>query len=69
MNTENKLVVTSGKRQGVGKTNIELEVQTIRYKVNYKDILHNPGEYNHYFYNNHKWSVTLKIVNHYIIHL
>lgn len=36
MNTEDKLVVTRGKRQGVGKTNIEVEVQTIRCKINYK---------------------------------
>ena len=68
MDTENKLVVTSGKREGVGKTNIEVEVQTIRYKINYKAILHNTGEYSQCFYNNHKWSITSKIVSYYIIH-
>ena len=42
---ENKLVVTSGEREG-GAGNIkvgEKEVQTIRYKVSYKDILYNTG--------------------------
>ena len=69
MNTEDKLAVTRGKREAVGKTNTEAEAQTIRYEINYKDILHNIGEYNQYFYTNRKWSITLKTVNHYIIYL
>ena len=40
---ENKLVATSGEREG-GRGNIEVgeqEVQIIRYKISYKDILYN----------------------------
>ena len=43
--TENKLAVASGEREG-GWGNIgggDLEVQTIRYKISYKDILYNTG--------------------------
>ena len=43
--TEDKLVVTSGKREG-GMGNIGVrnkEVQTISYKINRKDILYNMG--------------------------
>ena len=43
--TENKLVVTSGEREG-GRGNRggrEEKVQTIRYKISYKDILYNTG--------------------------
>ena len=42
---EKKLVITSGEREG-GRGNIragEKEVQTIMYKINYKDILYNTG--------------------------
>ena len=42
---ENGLVVTSGEREG-GKGSIGVrgsEVQTIRYKKSYKDILYNTG--------------------------
>ena len=54
-------MVTSGERE-VGRGNIgigESEVQTIRYKINYKDILYKWG-IETMFYNNNKWSVTFK---------
>ena len=48
---ETKLVVPSGEREGVrGNIGIgEEEVQTIRHKIRYKDIVYNMGEYSQYF--------------------
>ena len=34
-------------------------------KISYKNILYNMG----IFYNNYKWSITFKTVNHYIVHV
>ena len=36
-------------------------------QVNYKDILDNTG-IESIFYNNYRWSITFKIVNHYSVH-
>ena len=64
-----QIIGCRGKREGE-RGNIEVgdqEVQTIRYKICYKDILYNMV--NIAFYSNYKWSTTFRIVNHYIVHL
>ena len=53
----------SGERQLRGR---KLYVQTIVYKIRYKDVLYNIGNIPT-FHNNYKWSKSLKIVNHYIV--
>ena len=45
---------------GQGSVGVEdEEVQTITYKINYKDILYNTGR-QPIFYDNYKWNVTFK---------
>ena len=49
--TENKLFITSGER-GRGQSNMGVgheELQTIRYSISYRDILHNMGKYNQHY--------------------
>ena len=61
INTENKLVVTSRKREeGKGKIRVgDKEVQTVRYKISYKNLLYNTGNIAN-IYNDYKWSKTFK---------
>ena len=48
---ENKLVVTSGEKEGErGQEGVEdEETQTTMYKVSNRDILYSTGKYSHYF--------------------
>ena len=67
---ENKLVVTSREKE-VGRDNMGEEIKrlkTIKYKISCKDILYNTG-IEPIFYNNYKWSITLKNVNHFNVYL
>ena len=56
-------------RGGDGEDEVgELEVQTVRHKISYKDLFTAQG-IQPILYNNYKWSIPLKIVNHYIEYL
>ena len=54
--TENKQVVTSGKREGGTRQVGDEEIQTIMNKIRYKDILYSTENYSHYFI------ITLNVV-------
>ena len=65
---------TSGYQQGEGSGEgqyraRELEVQTTVYKINELQGYIITQGIQPIFYNNYKWSITLKIMNHCIVHL